>query len=312
MKHPTVRLLLPSLALSLLAASLHAQDVPDVARDEILRRGDFVERLGRFQDDGQTAIAEALEPPADDSYKWFISVVTTRKCRYCDALKHDFATSPHLKPFVDTSDHARSWAHFNVFSVEDQTQSWRWKGIKLGGFPTLLVQPPRNGRFGDPQTVVLQKTGYDGDPAKLADAIRQAIAAYARRYAQSPQAGVHGEGESIGYDPPFSPPPRVEPAVPSPSPYPFDVPPAPAPVSPTPQPTDNALSLLAGLVGGMLTSGGLTNLLLVALSALAIIRTFRKATGQQLLLEDAAYQNLIDSLKSLLPSQSPPPPTASG
>mgnify|MGYP000305325601 CR=1 FL=1 len=82
-----------------------------------------------------------MRPPADDSHKWFISVLATKNCRYCDNLKRDFATSDHLKPFVDVEDHTQSWAHFNVYSNDDATQAWR---EVLAGFERWLAAPPED------------------------------------------------------------------------------------------------------------------------------------------------------------------------
>ena len=317
-------------ALAVLVAAGRGQaadekDVPDVACREIQRRGNLVQRIGQGQqDDIQTAFAEAMRPPADDSHKWFVTVITTRNCKYCDNLKRDFATSSHLKPFVDTEDHTQSWAHFNVYQSEDQSQAWRFKDIKVGGYPTLIIQPPRNGRFGEPKTVVLQKTGYDGDAKKLADSIRAGISTYLRTYvrqrsAVTKQNGVRQGGESatgqsvVGYDPPFTPAPRVEPSpyYPAPSPYPFDLPPGPNPApNPVPQPNVNPLALLLSLLGGMISSGGMTNVLLVVIAGLAMLRTFRKATGQKLLLDDATFQTIVDTLKGLITQTTPKtPPT---
>ncbi len=285
------------------------KDVPDVAQQEILRRGDFVERIDGYRNDVTDVIADALRPPADDSYKWFVSVITTRNCRYCEALKRDFSTSPHLRPYVDAEDHKQSWAHFNVFSINDETQKWRWEGIRLGGYPTLLIQPPRDGRYGEPKTVVLQKTGYDGDPQKLAGEIRNAIVRYVASYKRQPhREGIGQQGEPTDqkeqrYEPPFSPPPRVEPSpFPAPQPYPFDFPPQPQPQQ-IPQPNINPFGLLTALLGNLLGSGGMTNLLLVVLAAFALIRTFRRATGQKLLLDDDAYQKVVDTLKGLIENE---------
>lgn len=296
------------------------KDVPDIAHREIQRRGNLVQRISQGQqDDIQATIAEAMRPPADDSHKWFISVITARNCKYCDNLKRDFATSSNLKAFVDTEDHTQSWAHFNVYQADDQTQTWRFKDIKIGGYPTLIIQPPRNGRFGDPKTVVLQKTGYDGDAKNLADSIRTGINTYLRTYVRHRESavskqsgakhtGVRQGGETaiaqnvVGYDPPFTPPPKVDPApyYPTPTPYPFDLPPGPNPApNAVPQPTVNPLALLLSLLGGLVSSGGMTNVLLLAIAGMATLRTFRKATGQKLLLDDATFQTIIDTLKSL-------------
>lgn len=313
--------MVPRLASCLLFLSLTAtalaqdlKDVPPLAEQEILRRGNFVERIDGYRNDATDLIAEALRPPADDSHKWFITVITTRNCKYCESLKQAFATSPELRPFADPSDHANSWAHFNVFAAEDQTQAWRWEGIQLAGYPTMLIQPPRDGRYGDPKTVVMQKTGYDGDSQKLATAIRDGITAYvARLPKQSQHRGIGqktepAEQQSRGYEPPFSPPPRVEPTPYAPMPqFPFDYPPVP---QPAPQPMVNPLSLLATLIGSMLGSGGLTNVLLLVLAGFAGIRTFRKATGQKLLLDDNAYQNIVDAIKKLIGPTTPQTPGA--
>ena len=303
-------LLLLSLTATTFAQDL--KDVPHVAEQEILRRGNFVERIDGYRNDVTDLIAEALRPPADDSNKWFITVITTRNCRYCESLKQAFAASPDLRPFVDQEEHTNSWAHYNVFAAEDQTQAWRWEGIQLAGYPTLLIQPPRDGRYGDSKTVVMQNTGYDGDSQKLATAIRTAITAYVARFPQQPHRNGIGqtteptEQQSRGYEPPFSPPPRVNPTPYAPMPQlPFDYPPIP---QPAPQPMINPLSLLSSLLGSMLGSGGLTNTLLLVLAGFAGIRTFRKATGQKLLLDDNAYQYIVDTLKKLIDPQTPKTP----
>jgi hypothetical protein len=289
------------------------KDVPHVAEQEILRRGNFVERIDGYRNDVNDLIAEALRPPADDSHKWFITVITTRNCGYCESLQKDFTSSANLRPFVDQEDHTNSWAHYNVFAAEDQTQAWRWEGVQLAGYPTLLIQPPLDGRYGDPKTVVMQKTGYDGDSQKLATALRSAITAYVARFPQQPrrsgigQTAEPAEQQSRGYEPPFSPPPRVEPTPYAPMPqFPFDYPPVP---QPAPQPMVNPLSLLTSLLGSMLGSGGLTNTLLLVLAGFAGIRTFRKVTGQKLLLDDNAYQNIVDTIKNLI---GPTPPRTPG
>ena len=117
-----------------------------------------------------------------------------------------------------------------------------------------------------------------------------------------------GTGQAGDYEPPFSPPPKYEPnAYPQPNanPFPFEIPPptpAVQPATPTPaipQPNASPLSLLVAVLGGMLSSGGMTNLLLIVLAGLAVVRTFRKAAGQTLLLDDNTWQALVDTIKSL-------------
>lgn len=284
------------------SAAAQSIDVPEMASHEIARRGDFVEPIGPgYGSDLQSTIAEALSPPADDSHKWFITVISTRNCTYCEKLKQDFANSPHLRPFVNAQDHKQSWAHYNVYSAQDQTQAWRWRGIKLGGFPTLIIQPPRDGRYGDPKTVVLQKTGYDGNAKKLAGELRAGIVRYLQT--RTPRRGVGDQQPpqttGDGYTPPFAVPPRPQPVPFAPN-NPLDFPPK--PVQP-PAPSLDLGSLLVKLIGGLLGGGGLTNVLLLVLAAFALIRTFRKATGQKLLLDDEAYEKLVERLKSLVQPQ---------
>ncbi len=289
------------------------KNVPSIADDEIARRGNLVEVVGTNRADITTALAEAMRPPADDSHKWFISVITTQSCPACARLQQDIATSPHLKPFVNTQDEQASWAHYNVFRIEDPTQKFRWREIRFAGFPTIVVQPPRNGTYGDHKTVVLQSTGYDGDAKALAQKIRVGIAQYVaklnvnrQRFVRSPRG--HGQATPTGqdagdYTPPFTPPPKYEPPLypqPTPSPFPFDFPP-----QTVPQPAPNLGSLLFSLLGGLFSSGGLTNLLLLVLAGLAVIRTFRKATGQKLLLDDETFQAITEMLKSLVNPNAP-------
>lgn len=280
--------------------------VPELARQEILRRGSLVERVGPGW--SNSLVSEVMGPPADDSHKWFISVIVKKDCPACKRLLADLAVSPHLTAYVNVEDHAQSWSHFNVFQAEDETQSWRWRDIRIGGYPTILVQPPRNGRYGDPHTVVLQKTGYDGDPAKLAASMRDAILRYVRtvRPRQFPRQGMRQSDEeeqaeppAARYEPPFTPPPTPPeiPRQPEPT-VPFDIPPTPA-QPPTPTGIDLVsllLSALASLLGGSV----LTNILLLVLAVMIGVREFRKATGQKLLLDDEAFSRIVESIKELI------------
>lgn len=164
------------------------QDVPDIAEREAMRRGNLVEQFGgAFCEDGQAYFTAAMQQPADNSHKWFISVVSMQNCRNCELLKRDFASSPTLKSFADVNDHAHSWSHYGVYQIEDETQASRWKNLKLRAFPALLVQPPRSGEFGDAKTVVLQINGYDGDAEKLADILRRGIAKHVNDFAEQRQ-----------------------------------------------------------------------------------------------------------------------------
>jgi hypothetical protein len=118
-----------------------------------------------------------------DTDKWYVTLLTRHGCAYCDRLERDFAEHPALKAFANTDDRKTSWSNFNVCSMDDPAQSHRFiapqSDIRIKGYPTLLVQPPSNGRYGSSQTIVLQKTGYDGNARKLAAQLRQSINQYA-------------------------------------------------------------------------------------------------------------------------------------
>jgi hypothetical protein len=59
------------------------------------------------------------------------------------------------------------------------------------------------------------------------------------------------------------------------------------------------------LVGGLLGSSTLQTLILVGILALAGIRTFRKATGQPLLLDDATFETVKNALTDFANGLSP-------
>jgi len=279
-----------AIALALpLAALAQEVNVTTEAEREVLRRGNLVESIDGIDD----AIAEALAPPADDSGKWYFTLITTRNCPACAAIKTAFAESAYLRPFVDVNDHRSSWAHFNAFSSNDVTQRWRWKNVHIGGYPTLIIQPPKNGRYGDASTLVWQKTGYDGNAQKLATDIRAALVRYAKavdakrliapqvRFGQAIAPVANGYGQAVeqieqapasDYAPPFAVPeadtfPSVNvfpPNFPSVEPHPSDN-----------QATDNLgqlLPLLAKAVGMLTGSSTLQNLLLLVIAAFTALR----------------------------------------
>lgn len=230
------RFLLCLLLLPLLALTARAdepdKDVSWKALDEIARRGDYVEHVDGFQGE-ENPIADALQPPEDDSYKWNITLVTTRGCRYCETLKRDIAESPTLAPWVNVQDYKKSWAHYQVVDISDPTQAWRWKHFKPTTFPTLILQPPFNGSWGEPHTIVFLQSGYGGKPEKLDADLRKAIERYAVKVHpkhmawHAKQGGDPGISEggfnqsaepSVGGPPPFVVP-GPSPATPSYQPY---------------------------------------------------------------------------------------------
>ncbi len=297
------------------------KDVPWRAATEIARRGPLVERINGIADasDSMSALALAMQPPEDDSYKWLFTLVTTRNCQWCEQARRDFENDPKLKAWVDTRDYSKSWAHWQVVQIEDQSQAWRWKDFRPTSFPTLIVQPPVNGSWGDPHTIVFAQQGYL-KPAELDAAIRAAIQKYAAKAyprrmvwqanetaARPPltQAGfeqVRGaEQPGGGWNPPVTPPSPLPP-VPSYPTYP-NVP----PVAPALTPDLGALvaQLLASLFGG----AGMANFLLLAILAWHVYRSFARQEGIPLLLDDDSAAQLAAILQQAARPTNDSPPT---
>src|SRR5262245_4987025 len=206
------------------------RNVPWQAQAEIARRGAMVERVDGFEkvSDPLSAIASAMQPPADDSHKWVFTLVTLRNCHWCEQLRRDFENDPRLKAWVDAQDYTKSWAHFQIVQIEDQSQAWRWKDFRPTAFPTLIVQPPVNGSWGDPHTLVFSRQGYL-KPAELDATIRKAIQLYAakafpqrlaweKKQGERKQvsAGGHEQAKTVetagGWTPPVAPPVPLPPA----------------------------------------------------------------------------------------------------
>lgn len=239
MKH----FLLPFLLAAQLYASAHAQSIDP---HEIVRRGNRVEAVNTTATHEQTTepdVLAALAPPADDSHKWFITVITLEGCAPCKRLLADWQSSPALAAFAQPGNARASWAHLNIYAAEDETQTWRWQNIAVKSYPTILLQPPRNGRYGKAATVVLQKSGYNGQPGELAAQLRAAIEKQVGRWSLGAGCWSAEDTTFISYEqksPPFAPP--VKPSVPpSVDPLPLlppsvdpDAKPAPQPVAPTP------------------------------------------------------------------------------
>jgi hypothetical protein len=299
--------------------SLHAvaadKNVPLIAEAEIARRGALVERVNGIQaeSDSASAIALAMQPPPDDSHKWLFTLVTTKNCSWCEQMRRDFATDPKLKSWVDTKDYIRSWAHWQIVQIEDQSQAWRWKDFKPTSFPTLIVQPPVNGSWGDPHTIVFVRQNYL-KPAQLDTAIREAIQLYSTKlysrrlaWSKTPSAdqsatiigGIKAEPRDEhagGWNPPVSPPAPLPPlpAVPSTPNQPAQYPPAQYPPS-----LPNFASLLAQLLGSLLGGPALANFLLIAILAWQVYRGIAKREGIPLLLDDDSAAQLTQLLQSL-------------
>jgi hypothetical protein len=218
-------------------------DVPLRGQLEIARRGNLIEHISPEMPDNiadavrdtiEQAIGDALAVPPDDSHKWFITLVAMPGCKPCESLRYDFMHSEHLKPWVAYGtdgrvDHKNSWAHFTIVQSTDATQSWRFTKFKPRAFPTLIIQPPFNGSFGNPSTMVGLWEGYDGDANELNKEMREAIVRYVAKVAPqhiqwkasqsastaSPEGGIaQGFVSTYGRDPPVAPPSILPPPQP--------------------------------------------------------------------------------------------------
>lgn len=200
-------------------------DEAEIIRREVLRRGDHLQvvEVGGIAAEGPT-YEDALAPPADDRQKWFISVISQRGCPACDKLKAAFRGETALAGFADPLNPKRSWAHYREYAIEDEAQAWRWKDVQFRAFPTILIQPPRDGSFGEPAAVVYQGTGFES-PAKLAKAMQVAIKKYVAKIKPPRQARYSGGHRAAAADeaggpqleaggpPPFQTEPKTPPAV---------------------------------------------------------------------------------------------------
>src|SRR6187402_1566823 len=133
---------------SLVFATVGLAALPEVDQGEILRLGNLVQHVGVGpRQQVADPLVEALKPPASDADKWFISVLTMRDCPGCVKLKRDWETSPWLLALANPADSKASWAHFNIYASEDASQRFRFASIKVTAYPTILVQPPRTGKY---------------------------------------------------------------------------------------------------------------------------------------------------------------------
>jgi len=296
-------------------AQRNGRNVPPRARFEVRERGDHVEHVVP-RAVGQLPNA----PPINDSHKWYFTLISTSSCPTCARLTFDLANSEFLKPYVDIKDYKNSWMHYNSYLADDETTNWRWAKIRIQGYPTVLIQPPRNGLYGESKTVVLQITGYDGDAEKFAQQIRDGILRYvARLHVRSmeaaipaaaiapPEAATTAEPSIFEQRPPFIvplPDQRIEPTpAPQPTVLPQIVPPE---VQPTPRPQQQPQvgidlgSLLAWLLGSILQGQGTTNVLIIGMLivlGMRAYRAYRKATGKQTLMSDEDFARLVIELE---------------
>jgi hypothetical protein len=277
---------------------------PEVDQAEVLRLGNMVQVVG----DGLRASPEtdayvaAMGPPASDADKWFISVLSMKGCAGCEKLKKEWATNSWLLALANPTEPKQSWAHYAVYDKDDRSQAFRFENIKVTAYPTILVQPPRSGRYGEASTVVYQGV-YGGDPEKLARDITQAIRQYVTKLQTVPVRG--GEHGQVGVDPPWQPTPRVDPWQPQPQPNqpfpPFDptIPPQPAPTPAPAFPWSSVLSL-------MLAGFSLPAAIALVVWAVSFIRARRLAAGKPPIVDQKSLDQVLELLKRLAESQAKP------
>lgn len=166
----------------------------EIDRAEVIRRGNTVEHIepgiGTYEGSGDWA---AL--PEDDSGKWFVTVIKMQGCGACVQLMRDWQRSPDLLAFANPAEPKQSWAHFNVYDRADKSQMWRYEKLHISQFPTILIQPPRNGQYGPARTIVFQNT-YHGSPKELASQMRAAIQRYVDRLNDQQYEGPIGATEN--------------------------------------------------------------------------------------------------------------------
>lgn len=292
-------------------------DVPPIAQHEIARRGNHVELTGTIR---SGLMAMALSPPADDSSKWFVTLIVKPGAADSEAMRSTFASDPALRPWVDVREPLKSTTHYHVRSIDDATQADWLSGLRpaiaRSGLPLVVLQPPKNGQFGPSATIVKLIGGVvPGD--KLAAKLRTAIIDYVQAIESpvgwalptalptaSPTAGEHAKQfvssahpTGIGVPPPFNVPPKDPPPPPNTPPaVPFDWPPVVpvAPAVPPPNPTLPASDLpervLAWLTWALLFAAGWIG---------ARLKTF---SGEKI----AAFARLIELMKQ--PPAPPPNP----
>jgi len=277
---------------------------PEVDQAEVMRLGDLVQRLGEnVRSSSDDAFVAAMGPPESDADKWFISVLSMKACDGCAKLKEDWATNPWLLALADPSDPKRSWSHYTVYDKDDRSQAFRFDNIRVTAYPTILVQPPRSKRYGEPATVVYQGV-YGGDPEKQARAITGAIRQYVSKLPEPPAPSSQGGTRRSSSDPPWQPAPRVDPRQPQSPKTPFPaIDPTIPPVPDVPVPTFPWSSVLTLMAAGF----SLPAAVALVVWAVSFIRARRQAAGKPPIVDQKSLDQVLELLKRLAESQANPP-----
>jgi hypothetical protein len=187
---------------------------PEVNVKEVRRRGDCEQFVG----DNITSnplldrFGECMARPANDADKWFIWCILDATGKRSERLRQAWRTNDELKAFATPGRPEESWAHYGEYMTEDASQSWRWEKLQISGTPTVICQPPRSNKYGDPSTVVFQAV-YGDSPAELATALRQAILNYLATLPGKPRPdAITGPCPGPDCPSPYKPAPRPGPA----------------------------------------------------------------------------------------------------
>lgn len=162
----------------LAAAQMPPPSTKQVDKSEVLRWGDRVVESGTgLQSGASMMFTAAMAPPEDDSDMWYVTVFVEPKKKptdpdsLSDKLLKDFQNSElaaFVAPPTDQSGKPipgkRAWAHFNAYKHGDNFQLKRFEDYQIGfdkdkrpvpvAFPIIIIQPPRNAKFGPPALVV--------------------------------------------------------------------------------------------------------------------------------------------------------------
>jgi thioredoxin-related protein len=287
-----------------LSPTASADDPVEVDQAEVMRLGNLVQAVGSGPRSTQVdRYVEAMAPPASDADKWFISVFTTRGCKACEQLKQDWSKDPWLLALANPSDPKASWAHYSVYLQDDRSQAFRFTEIKVTEFPTVIVQPPRSGKYGDPKTVIFQ--GVPGEsPEQLAQAITHAIRTYVASLSTTASTKQsEGASQATVASPPWQPTPREEPQIDERYSRPnLD---QLLQLIPPPRQTSSLdwQTLLSLLSAGV----SLPTAASVLVWIIYAFRTGRKVTGRPPLLDQANFDRLVELLKAIDDGKRTPP-----
>lgn len=187
-----ILLILAAVLVCSYASAEQPTGVDEKGIEETKRRGPDVEPLGVIQAGPDAAIRKAFAPPADDSDKWWVNLIlagdkASDQEKAASKLLHDDIHGLKFKDFVKPEDPANSWAHYQERRDDDPLQQdWlapiRAK-VKETGLPCIVIQPPRNEKFGPHNRTVCVVGQYDGRPCMFASLIRERVEAYIYKHA---------------------------------------------------------------------------------------------------------------------------------